>query len=65
LITDLEKLERLSLIESGKDNTTKEITFTLQPVVKKYIKTDPAGLVHPSEQFTPYSTTTQKSIHAH
>ncbi|WP_414756326.1 NACHT domain-containing protein [Anabaena sp. CCY 9910] len=65
LITDLEKLERLSLIESGKDNTTKEITFTLQPVVKKYINTDPAGLVHPSEQFTPYSTTTQKNIHAH
>jgi energy-coupling factor transporter ATP-binding protein EcfA2 len=48
LIKALEKLERLSLIESNKDPITKEISFTLQPVIKKYIKTDPQGLVHTS-----------------
>ncbi|MBW4689897.1 MAG: NACHT domain-containing protein [Komarekiella atlantica HA4396-MV6] len=48
LITALEKLERLSLIESGKDTVTKEINFTLQPVIKKYIKTDHQRLVRPS-----------------
>ncbi|MBH8575211.1 NACHT domain-containing protein [Nostocaceae cyanobacterium CENA369] len=46
LIKALEFLEKYSLIESMKDPTTKEISFTLQPVIKKYIKTDPQGLVH-------------------
>lgn len=46
LIKALEKLERLSLIESSKDPVTKEISFTLQPVIKKYILTDPQGLIY-------------------
>ncbi|BAY42055.1 hypothetical protein NIES2111_64510 (plasmid) [Nostoc sp. NIES-2111] len=48
IIKGLEKLERLSLIESIKDIITKEVSFTLQPVIKKYITTDPLGLVHSS-----------------
>ncbi|MCF2151969.1 NB-ARC domain-containing protein [Desmonostoc muscorum LEGE 12446] len=46
LIKALEKLERQSLIESTKDPVTKEISFSLQPVIRKYIMTDPQGLVH-------------------
>ncbi|NDJ26094.1 NACHT domain-containing protein [Nostoc sp. B(2019)] len=46
LVKALEKLERLSLLESIKHPITKEISFTLQPVIKKYILTDPQGLVH-------------------
>lgn len=49
LVKTLEKLERLSLLESIKHPITKEITFTLQPVIKKYILTDPQGLVHSSD----------------
>jgi NB-ARC domain len=49
LITALEELEKNSLIENIKDPITKEISFTLQPVIKKYIMTDPLGLVHKSE----------------
>ncbi|WDD36813.1 NACHT domain-containing protein (plasmid) [Nostoc sp. UHCC 0926] len=49
LVKALEKLERLSLLESIKHPITKEITFTLQPVIKKYILTDPQGLVHTSD----------------
>ncbi|MGF2037191.1 MAG: NB-ARC domain-containing protein [Nostoc sp. CmiVER01] len=45
LISALEKLERQSLIESNKDPVTKEISFTLQPAIKKYIMKDPQGLV--------------------
>ena len=48
LIKALEKLERQSLLESIKDPVTKEISFNLQPVVKKYITTDPQGLVKTS-----------------
>ena len=39
LITALEVLEKHSLIETIKDTIHEEISFTLQPVVKKYIKT--------------------------
>jgi NB-ARC domain len=49
LIRVLEVLERRLLIENIKDPITKEISFTLQPVIKKYIMTDPLGLVHKSE----------------
>ncbi|MBW4429712.1 MAG: NACHT domain-containing protein [Nostoc desertorum CM1-VF14] len=49
VIKALEQLERQSLIESSKDPVTKEISFTLQPVIKKYITTDPMGLVHTSD----------------
>jgi DNA-binding MarR family transcriptional regulator len=38
VVNALEKLERQSLIESSKDPVTKEINFTLQPVINKYIK---------------------------
>lgn len=51
IIKALEKLEQLSLIESIKDPNTKEIGFTLQPVVKKYINTDPLGLVQQQNSF--------------
>lgn len=49
IITAIEKLERQSLIESGKDPLTKEINFSLQPVIRKYIITDPRGLVRGSD----------------
>ncbi|MBD6620639.1 AAA family ATPase [Komarekiella sp. 'clone 1'] len=49
LVQALEELERQSLIESNKDPLTKEISFSLQPVIKKYIKTDPMGLVRASD----------------
>lgn len=52
LIKALEKLERQSLIESSKDPVTKEIIFTLQPVIKKYIMKDPQGLVGVSNSFS-------------
>lgn len=48
LIKALENLEKQSLIESSKNPVTKEISFTLQPVIKKYILTDPQGLVRVS-----------------
>lgn len=51
LINALEKLERQSLIETNKDPFTKEISFTLQPVIKKYIIKDPQGLVRISHAF--------------
>lgn len=49
LVKALEKLEMHSLIETRKDNLTKEVKFTLQPVINKYIKTDPLGLVYTSD----------------
>ncbi|MBD2364758.1 ATP-binding protein [Anabaena minutissima FACHB-250] len=48
LVMALEILEKQSLIESTKDPITKEISFTLQPVIKKYIEIDPLGLVQPN-----------------
>ncbi|MFN6568187.1 ATP-binding protein [Dendronalium sp. ChiSLP03b] len=52
IIKAIEGLEKDSLVESSKDPITKEISFTLQPVIKKYIKTDPLGLVHTSHAST-------------
>ncbi|MBD2441182.1 NB-ARC domain-containing protein [Nostoc sp. FACHB-110] len=46
LVKALENLERMSLIESIKNAVTKEICFTLQPVIKKYVLTDTLGIVH-------------------
>nr|AFS17243.1 putative DRNF1 [Nostoc flagelliforme str. Sunitezuoqi] len=46
LIKAIEKLERQSLVESIKDPITKEISFNLQPLIKKYIEIDPLGLIH-------------------
>jgi deoxyadenosine/deoxycytidine kinase len=46
LIIALENLEKQSLVETFQDPTTKKISFTLQPVIKKYIEKDPQGLVH-------------------
>lgn len=48
LIKALEVLEKHSLIETIKDPITEEISFNLEPVVKKYIKTDPQGWVYTS-----------------
>ncbi|MBU7583817.1 MAG: NACHT domain-containing protein [Nostoc sp. TH1S01] len=52
IIKALEKLERLSLIESIKDPNTMEISFTLQPVVRKYINKDPLGIIYKSNAFS-------------
>ncbi|MBW4557157.1 MAG: NACHT domain-containing protein [Trichormus sp. ATA11-4-KO1] len=49
IIKALEKLERLLLIESIKDENTKEISFTLQPIIRKYVAKDLLGLVHKSD----------------
>lgn len=48
IIKALETLEKMSLIESNKNPVTKEICFTLPPVIRKYILTDNLGLVHNS-----------------
>lgn len=46
IVKALEVLERMSLIESDKNQSSKEICFTLQPVIKKYVLTDNLGLLH-------------------
>ncbi|MFW9257609.1 NACHT domain-containing protein [Nostoc sp. CALU 546] len=56
LVKALEKLEMQSLIEGVKDPNTKEISFTLQPVIKKYITTDPLGLVQITDALPILST---------
>lgn len=45
LMTALEDLEKRSLVESGRNLVSKEISYSLEPVVKKYILTDPLRLV--------------------
>jgi GTPase SAR1 family protein len=45
LIEALEGLEKCSLIETSKHPNSQELSFALQPVVKKYILTDPFSLV--------------------
>jgi len=45
LITALEDLEKDSLININRHQMTKEISFDLQPAIKKYILTDPMKLV--------------------
>ncbi|MBU7585683.1 MAG: NACHT domain-containing protein [Nostoc sp. TH1S01] len=50
LITAIDTLEHRSLIESNKQSNQKEISYRLQPVVKKYILVDPLGLVN-KEQY--------------
>lgn len=49
LITALEGLEKQSLIETIKDPASEEISFTLQPIVKKYIEKKTQGLVYTSD----------------
>ncbi|BCL40158.1 NACHT domain-containing protein [Nostoc sp. MS1] len=56
LVKALEKLEMQSLIEGFKDPNTKQISFTLQPVIKKYITTDPLGLVQITDTLPILST---------
>lgn len=48
LITALEGLEKQFLIETIKDSASEESSFTLQPIVKKYIRKNIPGLVHTS-----------------
>ena len=45
LLAALEDLERESLIEVVKNSATKEVSFNLEPSIKKYIRTDPMNLV--------------------
>lgn len=56
IIQTLEKLERLSLIESIKEPNTKEISFTLQPVIRKYITKYPPGVVQTSNTALPLAS---------
>ncbi|MBD2451981.1 ATP-binding protein [Nostoc sp. FACHB-152] len=53
LIKAIEKLERQSLVETIKDPITQEISFNLQPIIKKYIEIDPIGAVHESNNCYP------------
>ena len=46
LITALEGLEKQFLIETIKDSASEENLFTLQPIVKKYIRKNALELVH-------------------
>lgn len=46
LITAIDILECRSLIESSKKSRKQEVSYSLQPVVKKYILVDPLGLVN-------------------
>lgn len=48
LMQALEGLEKLSLVESSKDLIAKEVSYALEPTIKKYILTDPLGLVRKS-----------------
>jgi hypothetical protein len=49
LFEALEALEARSLVEVSRDPVTQEATFNLQPVIKKYVLTDPS-LVHKPRQ---------------
>ncbi|MBW4566055.1 MAG: ATP-binding protein [Mojavia pulchra JT2-VF2] len=46
VITAMDILEQRSLVESSRKSTKQEVSYSLQPVVKKYILVDPLGLVH-------------------
>lgn len=48
LVQALEGLEKLSLVESSKNLIAKEVSYALEPTIKKYILTDPLGLVRKS-----------------
>ena len=48
LIAALGELEKYSLVEINKHPTNQKVSFTLQPTTKKYILTDPLGLVRRS-----------------
>lgn len=48
LMQALEGLEKLSLVESRKNSVAKEVSYDLEPTIKKYILTDPLGLVRKS-----------------
>ncbi|AUB44400.1 putative ATPase, archaeal AAA+ ATPase superfamily (plasmid) [Nostoc flagelliforme CCNUN1] len=48
VIIALEVLEQRSLIEVNKKTIKQEISYSLQPVIKKYILVDPLGLVYKS-----------------
>ncbi|MDB9371021.1 NB-ARC domain-containing protein [Nodularia spumigena CS-586/05] len=48
VVKALEILEKMSLIETVKNPVTQEISFTLQPVIKKYVTTDTRNLINDS-----------------
>lgn len=45
VITSIEILEQRSLVEVYRKSFSKEVSYSLQPVIKKYILVDPFGLV--------------------
>lgn len=48
VISALEVLEQRSLIEASKKSSKHELSYGMEPVVKKYILVDPHGLIHKS-----------------
>ncbi|WP_341531966.1 NB-ARC domain-containing protein (plasmid) [Nostoc sp. UHCC 0302] len=46
VMTEIEILEQRSLIETNHELSKREVSYNLQPVVKKYILIDPLGLVY-------------------
>jgi NB-ARC domain len=45
IMADIDILEQRSLVERNTDSEKKEISYSLQPVIKKYILIDPLGLI--------------------
>lgn len=52
IMTEIEVLEQRSLVESIHEVSKQEISYSLQPVVKKYILIDPLGLVYGTNRRT-------------
>lgn len=50
VMTDIEILEQRSLVETINGINKQEISYSLQPAVKKYILVDPLNLVHRTSQ---------------
>jgi hypothetical protein len=48
VISALEVLEQRSLIEAKKKSSKHELSYGMEPVVKKYILVDPHGLIYKS-----------------
>ncbi|MBE9038879.1 NB-ARC domain-containing protein [aff. Roholtiella sp. LEGE 12411] len=46
IMTEIEVLEQRSLIETSNELSKQEVSYSLQPVVRKYILIDPLGLVY-------------------
>ncbi|ODH00081.1 hypothetical protein A4S05_34880 [Nostoc sp. KVJ20] len=55
IVEAIESLENQSLIENVTHSSSKEIHFSLQPVIKKYIFTDPLGVIRKIEPLSKIS----------